>query len=100
VELAGFRIVQECLTNVHRHSDSPTAKVRLERQDHRMLFEVSDTGKGFQSAGGKHAKPEDHGIGLRGMRERIRQLGGTLEIDSSPAGTSVRAFLPLGQDAS
>ena len=100
VELTGFRIVQECLTNVHRHSDSSTAKVRLERQDHRMLFEVSDAGKGFRMAGGKHAKPEDHGIGLRGMRERIRQLGGTLEIDSSPSGTCVRAFLPLGQDAS
>jgi len=101
VELAGFRIVQECLTNVHRHADSKTAKVHLERQDHQMLFEVSDAGRGFKATDGDHAgKVVDHGIGIRGMRERIRQLGGSLQIDSGPGGTRVRAILPLGEAAS
>jgi signal transduction histidine kinase len=96
VELAGFRIVQECLSNVHRHSKSPTARVHLERTDNRVTLEVSDTGTGF--AGSQPGEAEDRGLGIRAMRERVRQLGGSLEIDSGSSGTRVRAVLPIPSD--
>jgi signal transduction histidine kinase len=95
LETAIFRIVQECLTNIHRHSGSPIAKIRLLRLDGHMLVEVEDKGKGIPvekqqemvSAGAP-------GVGIRGMRERIRQLGGTLEISSNGNGTVIVARLP------
>jgi signal transduction histidine kinase len=96
LELAGFRIVQECLANVHRHSKSPTARIHIERTDTRILLEVSDAGGGLQSSISETSgKAEDRGIGIRGMRERLRQLGGSLEIESGPLGTLVRVSLPL-----
>src|SRR5271168_961620 len=81
LETAIFRIVQECLTNIHRHSGSPTAAIRIERENGAVRVEVADQGKGLQvdePAGGK-VRP---GVGLRGMQERVRQLGGTLEVAS------------------
>ncbi len=95
-ETAIFRVVQECLTNIHRHSESPVAKVRLRQHDHQILVEVADKGKGIppekrhqmDSAG-------TPGVGLRGMRERLRQLGGTLELNSGGSGTVVVVRLPV-----
>lgn len=86
LETAIFRIVQECLTNIHRHSGSPTATIRIERENGAVRVEVADQGKGLQtekSAGNMKARA---GVGLRGMQERVRQLGGTLEIVSGNAG--------------
>lgn len=96
LETAVFRVVQECLTNIHRHSGSPSAHVRVFRHDERVLVEVEDQGKGIPSE--KLIEMDSAGlpgVGIRGMRERIRQLGGTLDINSSHNGTSIRARLPI-----
>jgi len=94
VEIALFRIVQESLTNVHRHSGSQSANIRLHRVGPDISLEVADRGLGMtpevlqrvseQGSGGV-------GVGIAGMRERLAQLGGTLEIESSRGGTMVRA---------
>lgn len=95
LETAVFRVVQECLTNIHRHSGSSVAKIRLLHLEGQVLIEVEDKGDGIpidkreeMLSGGTP------GVGIRGMRERIRQLGGTLEISSSGTGTRIVARLP------
>ena len=96
LETALFRIVQECLTNIHRHSESPVARIRIRRSDGQVSLEVEDRGKGIPP--GKREAMESGGtpgIGIRGMRERLRQLGGRLEINSSDRGTVVVARLPV-----
>jgi len=98
VELATFRVLQESLTNVHRHSGSPTADVRLLLDDENFILRVSDQGKGvnlnnFELPGQDWTGA--HGVGLRGMRERMRQIEGHLELWSSEAGTTVTATVPL-----
>ena len=100
MEIAIFRMVQECLTNIHRHSGGTSATIRVREEDHRVLVEVKDQGKGIPlekqlelSSSGRT------GVGFRGMRERFRQLGGTLEIRSDNAGTEVSATLPLQDPA-
>jgi len=98
VETSVFRLVQECLTNVHRHSGSPNAKVRVASSDGLLLVEVADRGKGIPS--GKLIEmnsPALLGVGIRGMQERIRQLGGSLDIISGGHGTIVRASLPVAR---
>jgi len=101
VELALFRVLQECLTNIHRHSGSKTATVKVEVDDHRASLEVSDQGSGIPKAAldSRKAGPRRAGIGISGMRERMKDLGGTLEIDSSASGTTVRAIIPLRMNA-
>jgi PAS domain S-box-containing protein len=103
VEIAIFRVVQECLTNIHRHSGSKIAKVSISRRGSEVSIEVHDQGKGIPVA----KRPEIEfsgraGVGLRGMRERIRQLGGSLEINSpgEGAGTTVIARVPVSQENS
>jgi PAS domain S-box-containing protein len=94
-ETAVFRVVQECLTNVHRHSGSPVAKIRIARSNGHVYVEVQDRGKGIPPE--KRAAMDSvgmPGVGIRGMRERLRQLGGNLEIKSSGEGTIVVAELP------
>ena len=97
IELALFRVLQECLTNIHRHSGSKTATVRVEVADHRAILEVIDQGTGIPKAtlDLRKAGPRRPGVGISGMRERLKDLGGTLEIDSSERGTTVRAEIPL-----
>ena len=99
VELSLFRIVQECLTNIHRHSGSLTALVRLARSRQQVTLEVKDEGKGFPQGQYGASGSEIPGVGLRGMRERVRQLGGQLEITSNGKGTLVSATLPLPEGA-
>jgi signal transduction histidine kinase len=96
MELAIFRMVQECLTNIHRHSGGTSAIIRVHQQDNGVSIEVQDYGKGIPlerqlqlSSAGRT------GVGFRGMRERLRQLGGRLEIRSGNSGTLVTANLPL-----
>ena len=93
-ELALFRVLQESLTNVHRHSGSPSALIRLEREDGSVRLEVCDEGRGLPSG-----KRRGLGVGIAGMRERMRQLGGRLEVESSSCGTTIRAILPLTETA-
>ncbi len=96
LETAIFRIVQECLTNIHRHSESPVARIRISRSDSQVSLEVEDRGKGIPSEKrGALDSGGTPGVGIRGMRERLRQLGGTLEINSSGRGTVVVARLPV-----
>ncbi len=102
LETAIFRVVQECLTNVHRHSGSPVAKIRLGRSASAVQLEVRDEGKGIPpeklSEMSSNGVP---GVGIRGMRERIHQLGGSLEISSvgNGRGTIVVAKLPVANVA-
>ncbi len=96
-ELAIFRVAQEALTNVHRHSKSPSVTIRLFEQDDSVIMEVEDAGHGILVAGssGKLTDAAALGVGLAGMRERMRQLGGTLTVRTGPGGTCVQARLPL-----
>jgi PAS domain S-box-containing protein len=97
-EITIFRIVQECLTNVHRHSGSATAEVRLAQSDGHLRIEIRDQGKGMpveKRLSLSTAGPM--GVGLRGMRERVTQLGGTLDVRSSDSGTAITALLPVKQ---
>ena len=95
LETAIFRIVQECLTNIHRHSGSPTAAIRIARENGAVLVEVADQGKGLPAEEAAADLKARAGVGLRGMQERVRQLGGKLEITSSAPGTRVTAVLPF-----
>jgi signal transduction histidine kinase len=84
-----FRIVQEALTNVHRHSGSARASICITRQHGEIALEVRDWGRGLVTLSGDGVKQS--GVGIRGMRERVRQLGGSFEIRKNPDGTSVVA---------
>jgi signal transduction histidine kinase len=95
-EIAIFRIVQEALTNVHRHSDSRSAKVQLIRDKNSIYIEVKDAGKGMDI----HVAGKVMGVGIEGMRERVQQLGGTLEIRSSGKGTLLKVELPIKESES
>jgi signal transduction histidine kinase len=103
VEIVLFRIVQESLTNIQRHSDSPTAGIRLFRQPAEVTMEVSDQGRGIPSKTLIDLRSKDGagaglGVGIAGMRERLKQLGGRLDITSGEQGTTVRAVLPLPKE--
>ena len=94
MEIALFRTVQESLTNIHRHSGSQTARIRLSRTVEAVDVEISDTGKGVppQRFHGDQVIP---GVGIMGIHERMRQFGGNAEIASSAKGTVVLATIPL-----
>jgi len=86
-----FRIIQECLTNAYRHAQASAISIRIGFGAEQFRMEVVDDGSGFQS----HAR---EGVGIRGMRERVRELGGTLVVESGEnLGTSVIATIPLNQ---
>jgi signal transduction histidine kinase len=102
LETAIFRVVQECLTNVHRHSGSPVAEIRVSRSADDVQLEVRDKGKGIPPEKlSEMASTGAPGVGIRGMRERIHQLGGSLEISSagSGKGTVVLVILPVANVA-
>lgn len=91
IEIALFRVVQESLTNVHRHSGSRIASVHIARDHDKVALEVRDEGKPTDA----ERKAFAPGVGILGMRERVRLLGGKLEIHSDENGTLLRAIVPL-----
>jgi len=99
-EIAIFRMIQECLTNIHRHSGSETATINLSQQGDRLIVQVRDRGKGIPLDKQRELTESGRGgVGLNGMRERLRQLGGNLEIESTETGTVVTATLTVKQSA-
>jgi signal transduction histidine kinase len=95
-ETAIFRTVQECLTNIHRHSESLTATIRIAASDSCVRIEIEDRGKGIPPEKQfEMASMGIPGVGIRGMRERLRQLGGSLDIQSNGKGTLIVAQLPV-----
>jgi len=100
-ELAIFRIVQECLTNIHRHSGSSAASIRIDQEEDSLRVQVQDNGKGISlEKQAELIESSRGGVGFRGMRERLRQLGGSLDIHSEGSGTVVIATLLLNQNHS
>jgi signal transduction histidine kinase len=95
VELALFRVLQESLTNIHRHSGSKQAAIQLRVEDGSVWLVVEDAGKGFGPAVGDALRA---GVGIASMRERVRELGGELHVRSSASGTIVEAKLPLPRE--
>jgi signal transduction histidine kinase len=96
-ETALFRILQESLNNVHRHSGSPRARVHIYRSPAGLTMEIQDEGQGMQEGALKREGQREStpGVGIAGLRERIRQLGGQLEIHSTESGTTLKVVLPL-----
>ena len=97
LEIAAFRIVQETLTNVHRHSGSSTAKINIWRSTNQLRLKVEDQGKGMiLPAFGKDDRENAIlGVGISGIRERVRQLGGQMQIRSGEWGTALEVVFPL-----
>jgi len=104
IEAALFRIAQEALTNVHRHSGSPTVQIALTRERQLgpmapVVLVISDQGKGMPRVRASARGACSLGIGVAGMQERMHQLGGHLDISSSRQGTIVRASIAVTEDA-
>jgi PAS domain S-box-containing protein len=96
-EMALFRVVQESLTNIQRHSGSPQAKIRIERNQQMITLEISDKGSGIpgnlRRQNGKLSL--GLGVGIPSMHERVKLIGGQLDIESSASGTMVRVKIPV-----
>jgi two-component system CheB/CheR fusion protein len=99
-EIALFRVMQESLTNVQRHSGSKVARIRIRQHDDVVDLQIEDKGHGIPDGvlGQEQQAVERLGVGIAGMRERLKQLGGRLEIVSSPRGTKVKATVPCPAD--
>jgi len=95
LELAVFRIVQESLTNIHRHSGSKTAVIRLTRGAECVRLEIQDHGKGISAEKLAAIKAQRTGVGITGMRERIRHFKGEMDIQSNGTGATILVTLPL-----
>lgn len=93
-ELVMFRVIQEALTNIHRHSRSEMAVIRLQRTDETVSVEIQDWGTGIPPERLKVIQSHGSGVGIRGMLERVRQLHGDLKIESDSGGTCVRVTFP------
>jgi len=95
MELIVFRLVQECLTNIHRHSGSKTAVIRIARSADAVDVEVQDHGKGMSMERLAEIQSKGSGVGILGMRERLRQFEGSLNVESGPKGTRILANIPI-----
>lgn len=100
VELIVFRVVQECLTNIHRHAGSKTAVIRVASNPEGISVLVEDQGKGISPEKLAAIQSGGSGVGIRGMCERLRQFGGELQLESGPSGTRVRVHLPVAPSGS
>jgi two-component system, NarL family, sensor kinase len=100
IEMALFRVVQESLTNAHRHASTSTASVRLTKTANDVVLDIQDRGHGLRGDLRKQNDapvPDTLGVGIQGMQERIRQLAGTFDIEFTDKGTTVRVSVPLGK---
>jgi PAS domain S-box-containing protein len=95
IELVLFRLIQEALTNIHRHSGSKTAAIRISVDAEEVIVEIEDHGCGISPARLSAIQSQGSGVGIQGMRERIRQLRGHLNITSNESGTMIRVSLPI-----
>ena len=95
VEVAIFRIVQECLTNIHRHSGSKTATIRLSRANDNVSLKIEDEGTGMSKEKLAAIRRERTSVGITGMRERVRRLKGVMDIRSSGTGTQILVTFPI-----
>jgi PAS domain S-box-containing protein len=96
IELTIFRVVQECLTNIHRHSGSKEARITISRQDSSVVLEIRDAGRGIAKERLAKIQTKNAGLGLRGIRERVRQFSGEVHIESREgSGTTIAVTLPL-----
>jgi signal transduction histidine kinase len=93
-----FRVAQEALSNVHRHSESPSAVIALQRTGQAIRLDVIDRGRGLRGEIASGTGAQTLGVGISGMRVRLEQLGGQLDIQSSPSGTCVTATVPIPSD--
>jgi PAS domain S-box-containing protein len=100
MELALFRIVQESLTNIHRHSGSKTATIRLSRDAESVSLEIQDEGNGLSPEKLARVRAQRSGVGITGMQERVRNLKGAMNIESNGCGTKVSCILPLRMSSS
>ena len=98
MELAVFRLVQESLTNIHRHSGSKRAKIEIFRTPEQVLLEIRDEGKGISREKLADIQSRGAGFGIRGMRERARQFDGEMTIESNGTGTSFRVTIPMSKN--
>jgi signal transduction histidine kinase len=95
VELVIFRLVQECLTNVHRHSGGKSAHIRIAREGENIAVEVQDDDRGMSRERLAEIQAQRAGVGIRGMRERVQQFHGEVNIESNRSGTRVTGVLPV-----
>jgi PAS domain S-box-containing protein len=95
MEVAIFRIVQECLTNIHRHSGSETAMISLSRNANSVSVVIQDDGKGMAAEQLARIQSQRSGVGITGMRERVRHLKGVMDVQSNSKGTTVSVTLPI-----
>jgi signal transduction histidine kinase len=100
MELVMFRLVQECLTNIHRHSGSRNAAIRIVRDGEGVLLSVQDQGKGISPEKLTEIQSQGSGVGIRGMRERARHFGGYMMIESNHKGTKISFKFPSRNAAS
>lgn len=95
MELVIFRLVQECLTNVHRHSGGKSAHIRIAREGENIAVEVQDDDRGMSRERLAEIQAQRAGVGIRGMRERVQQFHGEVNIESNRSGTKVTGVLPV-----
>jgi signal transduction histidine kinase len=96
MELAIFRLVQECLTNIHHHSESKTAVIHIAREPDQVYVEVQDQGKGMSAERLAEIQSQGVGVGvgIKGMRERVFHCHGELAVESNALGTKISAIFP------
>ena len=95
LELVVFRVVQECLTNIHRHSGASRAFIQIDRSQGFVALDVADNGHGMSGEKLKEIQSGGYGLGLRGVRERVRLFHGEMRIESDPSGTRVLVKIPI-----
>jgi PAS domain S-box-containing protein len=99
MELVVFRLIQECLTNIHRHAGSKTASIRITRDADQVTVEVRDQGMGMPPERLAQVQSGASGVGIRGIRERLRQFKGEMKIESDSSGTRISVTIPARKSA-